>query len=124
MCFDCFVFFPPPGIHDYKLRLAVHVHILPSEQRSSTKQHILTFKRGPTGESTIHLAAFSIVLHKLCDKTDAKTFLEAAACLKLTVGRHAVALRVVGVRCVWPRGLQGGAVLGLSVCSHDARQVS
>lgn len=36
----------------------------------------------------------------------------------LTVWWHAVAL-CVSVRCVWSCGLQGGAVLGLSIGSHD-----
>lgn len=43
----------------------------------------------------------------------------SACLLVLTVRWHAIALRMVSVRCVWPWGLQGGAVLGLSVCSHD-----
>lgn len=37
----------------------------------------------------------------------------------LTVRWHAVALRMVSVRCVRPWRLQGGAVLGLSIRSHD-----
>lgn len=91
-CVWIVLFFPPPSIHDYKLWLTVHVHILPSEQRCSTKQHTLTFKWGATGESTIHFAAFSIVLNKWCDKISAKTFLEASethcrtACCSLACG--------------------------------------
>lgn len=38
---------------------------------------------------------------------------------QLTVRWHAVALCVVCIRCVWPRWLQGGAVLSLSIRSHD-----
>lgn len=38
----------------------------------------------------------------------------------LTVGWHTVAWCVVAVRCVRSCRLQGGAVLGLSISSHDA----
>lgn len=44
--------------------------------------------------------------------------------LVLTVRWHAIALRMVSVRCVWPWGLQGGAVLGLPICSHDTSPAS
>lgn len=37
----------------------------------------------------------------------------------LTVWWHAVALRVVSVRCVWSCRLEGGTVLSLSIRSHD-----
>lgn len=39
--------------------------------------------------------------------------------LVLTVRRHAVALCVVSVRCVWSCRLEGRAVLSLSIGSHD-----
>lgn len=49
------------------------------------------------------------------------TFSGSDSLLGLTVRWHAVALRVVGVRCVRAGRLQGRTVLGLSVRGHDTR---